>query len=55
MKPSDLKKQAEEMIARGEMPSLDEVLDAIAAAREKFAPKIEAARKAAQGKRNRER
>jgi hypothetical protein len=32
------------MIARGEMPSFEEVLEAIAAASEKFAPKIEAAR-----------
>jgi hypothetical protein len=46
MKPSDLKKQAQEMIARNEMLTFEEVLEAIAATKEKFAPKIEAARKA---------
>ena len=47
MTPSDLKKQAAEMIAKEEMPSFEEVLEAIAAAKKKFGPKIEAARKAA--------
>ena len=56
IKPSDLKKRAEELIARGEMPSFEEVMAAIESVRAEYEPKIkaariEAARKAAREKR----
>ncbi len=42
--PSDLRKQADELIAAGKMPSLDAVLNAVAETREKFVPLILKAR-----------
>jgi hypothetical protein len=42
--PSDLRKQADELIASGNMPSLDEVMKAVAETREKFVPLILKAR-----------
>ena len=47
IKPSDLRKQAAELIAAGQMPSLDAVLKVVAETREKFVPKILKARKEA--------
>lgn len=44
IKPSDLEKQAAEMVQQGKMPNLDDLLSAVAEAREKFADKIVAAR-----------
>jgi hypothetical protein len=41
---SDLRKQAEEMLKNGTMPSLDTVLQAVAETREKYLPKILKAR-----------
>jgi hypothetical protein len=46
MKPSDLKKMADEMIANGMMPSLDKVLDAVHDIRKEYVPKIREARQA---------
>jgi len=43
--PSDLRKEAAELIAAGKMPSLDTVLTAVASTREKYVPKILKARK----------
>jgi hypothetical protein len=45
IKPSDLEKQATEMVSAGKMPKLDDLLSAVADAREKFADKLVAARK----------
>ncbi len=45
IKPSDLAAQAQELHAAGKMPSLDEVLAAVAESREKYADKILEARK----------
>jgi hypothetical protein len=45
IKPSDLKKLAQKMIADGTMPKLDELLEAVAPAREKYKSQIEAAQK----------
>ena len=45
IKPSDLERQAQELHASGKMPSLDEVLAAVAESREKYADKILEARK----------
>jgi hypothetical protein len=42
--PSDLRKQAEALIAEGRMPSLDEVLQAVFETRCKYTPQILAAR-----------
>jgi hypothetical protein len=42
--PSDLRKQAAELIASGKMPPLDAVLKAVAETREKFVPLILRAR-----------
>jgi hypothetical protein len=42
---SDLRKQADELIAAGKMPSVDAVLQAIAQTREKYVPLILKARK----------
>jgi hypothetical protein len=44
MKPSDLRKTVDHMIAEGTMPSLDKVLDAVHDIRKEYAPKILAAR-----------
>ncbi len=43
--PSDLRKQAAELIAAGKMPKLEELLSAVAESREKCVPKILKARK----------
>lgn len=51
MKPSDLNAEAERLIAAGKMPSFEEVIAAIKSVRAEYAPKIKAARKAAQEKR----
>src|SRR6266404_2824925 len=48
--PSDLRKQAAELIAAGKMPSLDAVLQAVGEIRAEFAPKILAARKTRRAK-----
>lgn len=42
--PSDFQAEVERLQAAGEFPSLDEVLDAVADARRKYAPKIREAR-----------
>jgi hypothetical protein len=44
---SELRKQADELIAAGKMPSLDTVLTAVASTREKYVPKILKAREEA--------
>ena len=41
---SDLERQANELHASGKMPSLEDVLKAVAEAREKYSDKIKAAR-----------
>jgi hypothetical protein len=43
--PSDLKKQAEELHAAGKLPSLEDVLQAVAGVREKYQGQILEARK----------
>jgi hypothetical protein len=43
--PSDLRHQAQELIATGQMPRFAQVLEAVAEARRKYADKIIAARK----------
>jgi hypothetical protein len=45
MGPSEFKAEVERLRAAGKLPSLGEVLDAVAVARKKFAPKIQEARK----------
>jgi|HubBroStandDraft_4_1064222.scaffolds.fasta_scaffold3388424_1 hypothetical protein len=48
--PSDvsrLRREAERLIAAGEMPSLAELLSVVAEVREKYRPKLLAARRAA--------
>jgi hypothetical protein len=47
MKPSDLRREADRLIAAGEMPSFEEVIVAITAVRVEYQPKLKAARKAA--------
>jgi hypothetical protein len=47
IKPSDLRAQAEKLIAKGMMPSLDSVLDAVGQIRTKYQPKILEARRQA--------
>jgi uncharacterized damage-inducible protein DinB len=47
MKIKDLKAEAERMVAAGEMPSLEEVLKAIAEVRKEYRQKILDARKEA--------
>jgi hypothetical protein len=44
--PTEMRKRIQEMQAKGELPSLDEVLDAVESVREKFKPKLEEARRA---------
>lgn len=44
IKPSDLQRQAQELQAAGKMPSIQDVLKAVAESREKYADKIKAAR-----------
>ena len=43
--PSDFKAEAERLHSAGKMPSLEDVLAAVAESREKYADKIVAARK----------
>ena len=38
--PSDFQAEVEKLRAAGKLPSLDQVLDAVAETREKYAPKI---------------
>jgi hypothetical protein len=45
--PSDFQVEIEKIRVLGKLPALDKVLDAVADAREKFAPKILKARKQA--------
>jgi hypothetical protein len=45
IKPSDLKREAERLIQSGEMPTLDELLDAVEAVRERYRAQILRARK----------
>jgi len=42
--PSDLRQEAERLIAAGKMPPLEEVLKHVADAREKYTPQIKEAR-----------
>lgn len=42
--PSDFQAEVERLKAAGKLPSLDEVLDAVADARQKFAPSLLKAR-----------
>lgn len=44
IKPSDLRIEALRLIQSGEMPSLDEVLKAVAEIRQKYRPEIEQVR-----------
>lgn len=50
IKPSGLRKQADELIAAGKMPELDAVLKALAETRAKYQPKIVNAREESQDK-----
>jgi hypothetical protein len=43
--PSDFKAEVERLQAAGKMPKLEDLLDAVAEARSKYAPKILKARK----------
>jgi len=49
IKPSELEAEAHRLIREGQMPTLDELLTAIAELREKYAPLIVAARKEPNG------
>jgi cytochrome c-type biogenesis protein CcmE len=42
--PSDLRAEAQRLIRTGQMPTLDQFLEAVAKAREKYRPQIIAAR-----------
>lgn len=44
IKPSDLQHQAQELQSAGKMPSIQDVLKAVAESREKYADKIKTAR-----------
>jgi hypothetical protein len=46
IKPSDLRAEAQRLILTGRMPTLDTLLSALAASREKFVPMIRANRQA---------
>jgi len=48
IKPSDLRREAENLIRSGKMPSLEEVLKAVAEARLKYQDKIRAVRASGQ-------
>ena len=48
--PSDFKAEIERMIRAGTIPSLEEVLNAVSEARDKFAEKILEARKLGEGR-----
>jgi len=43
--PSNLREEAQRLIAAGKMPSLDEVLQSVAGTREKYVPQVHEARK----------
>lgn len=45
IKPSDLKKQAQDLVASGQMPKLEDVLKAVADSRKKYSKQIVDARK----------
>jgi len=49
IKPSGLEAEAQRLIDAGQMPSLEELLQAIAETRAKYAPLIHAARKEPRG------
>lgn len=49
IKPSDLRAEAERLIAAGKMPSLEVVMKAVGAAREKYLPEIKKARESNEG------
>jgi len=42
--PSDLRAEAQKLISEGKMPPLEHVLGAVAGARQKYGPKMKAAR-----------
>ena len=44
IKPSDLRAEAERLVAAGKMPPLEEVLKAVSSAREKYLPEIKKVR-----------
>jgi hypothetical protein len=50
IKPSDLRRQAQELIQSGQMPPLEDVLGAVAEARAKYKPLIEKSREEDNGK-----
>jgi hypothetical protein len=50
--PSDLRDEAERLIAAGKMPPLEEVLKHVADAREKYAPQIKSSRENVDGENN---
>ncbi len=43
--PSDLRADAQQLLEEGKMPSLDQLLAAVASVRQKYGPKLKAARK----------
>ncbi len=43
--PSDLRREAQRLIREGKMPSLEQLLRAVADVRQKYGPKFKAARK----------
>jgi hypothetical protein len=45
IKPSDLRREAQRLIASGEMPPLEKLLAAVAEAREKYGARLKAARR----------
>jgi hypothetical protein len=55
MNPSEMKALVEKMRVKGSLPTLDQVLDAVAETRREYVPKIREARKAAREKRKYER
>ncbi len=46
--PTEMRQMVDKMIADGEMPSLDTVLDAVHGVRQEYVPKIKQARKEAE-------
>jgi hypothetical protein len=45
IKPSDLRLEAQRLIAAGKMPQLEDLLGAVADAREKYKPQLEESQK----------
>ena len=45
LKPSDLRKKAQELVESGQMPSLDQLLATVSFARQRYLPQIIAARR----------